>query len=332
MFIRRTFRVGLCYNSRMNQAPLSEGKQVELAAAKTRRGVIYGISAYLLWGLFPLFFKQLAHVAPLEVLAHRIVWSMLTLFIFISVSKAWSSVGTALRDRRTLAILSITTLLIATNWFLFIVAVDQGQILQSSLGYFINPLISVLLGFLFLKERLRRKQVISLVLALSGVVIITVHHGTLPWIALVLAITFGLYGLLRKIVAVEALPGLFTETLLLFPLATGYLFFRAVSGSGIFLNDSLQTSLLLFSAGVITAIPLLWFAASTRRLRLATVGFMQYITPTMHFLLAVLVYKETFNLPHLVAFVCIWAGLALYSYDAARAMISGRRSNSNLSA
>ncbi|HEY3307241.1 MAG TPA: EamA family transporter RarD [Desulfuromonadaceae bacterium] len=311
----------------MNRQPCSPNERPQTDAGETRRGVGYGVAAYLLWGLFPLFFKQLAHVAPLEVLSHRIVWSMLTLIIFVSASSGWSRVATALTDRRTLLILSVTTLLIATNWFIFITAVDQGQILQSSLGYFINPLVSVLLGFLFLKERLRRNQVISLVLACSGVIIITVHHGTLPWIALVLAITFGLYGLLRKIVAVDALPGLFTETLLLFPLALGYLLFRAAVGGGMFLHDSLQTSLLLFSAGVITAIPLLWFAASTRRLRLATVGFMQYITPTMHFLLAVLAYKEPFDPTHLAAFVCIWTGLAIYSYDAARGLFDRSRSN-----
>lgn len=292
---------------------------------EVRRGILYGLSAYFIWGFFPLFFRLLSHVPPLQVLAHRISWSLLTLLFFLSAAGGWRRIRQALTDGKILLILSATTLLIATNWFVFILAVDHGQVLQSSFGYFINPLVSVLLGFVFLRERLRPLQLISVAAAILGVVVLTLHHGALPWMALVLAITFGLYGLLRKVVPVDSLTGLFVETILLFPVACGYLLYLAAEGRGAFLAGSAVTSLLLGLAGVITAIPLLWFAASARRLRLSTVGFMQYITPTIHFLLAVLVFDEPFDTTHLVSFGCIWAGLALYSWDAARGAISAAR-------
>ena len=290
----------------------------------SRRGVGYGLAAYVLWGFFPLFFKQLAHVPPLEVLAHRIVWSMVTLLLFVAAAHGWGKVRTTLADAGAVLVLCGTTLLIAVNWFVFILAVDRGDVLQSSFGYFINPLVSVLLGFLFLGERLRRLQLVSLLAAWIGVVILTLHHGTLPWVALVLAVTFGLYGLLRKTVAADALTGLFIETLLLFPFAAGYLIFLGTTGRGAFRGGSAGTTFFLCMAGVITAIPLLWFAASARRLRLMTVGFMQYITPTMHFVLAVSAFGEPLSRSHLAAFACIWSGLALYSYDTARAMFDDR--------
>lgn len=284
---------------------------------EARRGILYGLLAYFIWGFFPLFFRQLSHVPPLQVLAHRITWSLFTLLFFLSAAGGWRRIRQAMRDGRTLLTLSATTLLIAANWFVFILAVDQGQVLQSSFGYFINPLVSVLLGFVFLRERLRPLQTASVAAAVVGVAVLTLDHGTLPWMALVLAFTFGLYGLLRKIVQVDALTGLFVETILLFPAASGYLVFVAVEGKGAFLTGPPVASLFLVLAGVITAVPLLWFAASARRLRLSTVGFLQYITPTIHFLLAVLAFGEPIDTAHLVSFGCIWAGLVLYSWDTA---------------
>jgi len=215
--------------------------------------------------------------------------------------------------------------LIAVNWFVFILAVTQNEVLQSSLGYFINPLVSVLLGFLFLRERLNRLQTASVAAAFVGVSILAVQGGGIPWIALVLAVTFGVYGLLRKVVNVGALTGLFVETLLLFPVAAGYLLFIGQQGSGAFLAISTSTTIFLVLAGVITAIPLLWFSLSARLLPLSTVGFMQYLTPTIHFLLAVLLFSEFFDLSYLLSFLCIWTGLGIYSFDAARSIVAGRK-------
>ncbi|HEX2769599.1 MAG TPA: EamA family transporter RarD [Geobacteraceae bacterium] len=289
--------------------------QAHDTARETRLGVTYGLAAYLFWGFFPLFFKWVAHVPPLEVLAHRIVWSLITLLFPLAAIKGWGKVRATLTNRKALIILCATTILISTNWFVFIFAVDRGQVLQSSFGYFINPLVSVLLGFLFLGERLRRVQVLSLALAIVGVIVLTVRLGSAPWIALVLAISFALYGLLRKIVPADALTGLAVETLLLFPAASGYILYLGVTGKGAFPSTTLGDNILLPLAGVITAIPLLWFSAAARLLRLATIGFMQYITPTIHFLLAVLAFGEPFTRTHLAGFACIWAGLLLYSYD-----------------
>jgi chloramphenicol-sensitive protein RarD len=280
--------------------------------------VAYGLAAYLCWGFFPLYFKQLAHVPPLEILAHRSAWALATLAVLLAGSGGWGLVRAALHDRRQLLILSVTTVLIATNWLVFLYAVATDQVLQSSLGYFINPLVSVLLGYLFMRERLGRLAMASIVMATVGVLVMAVHHGRLPWIALILAVTFGLYGLLRKMAAVEALTGLAVETLLLFPVAAGYLCYLGVMGRGAFPSLSLHDDLFLPLAGVITAIPLLWFAAAARRLRLATIGFMQYLTPTLHFLLAVLLFGEPFSRSELVSFTCIWTGLGLYSWHAAR--------------
>ena len=209
-----------------------------------------------------------------------------------------------------------SALLIATNWLVFIIAVGHAQVIQSSLGYFITPFVSVLLGVIFLKERLSRLQIISLILAAAGVVLLTVHYGRFPWVSLILASTFGSYGLFRKVVTVDSITGLTVETLLLAPFALGYLAYVTLNGTGSFPGQVPQTNVFLVFAGVATSVPLLLFASAARRLRLATIGFLQYITPTMHFLLAVLLYKEPFTQAHLACFLLIWAGLCCYSYDA----------------
>jgi chloramphenicol-sensitive protein RarD len=283
---------------------------------ETSQGVAYGLAAYLFWGFFPLYFKGVAHVPPLEVLAHRSAWSLVTLMVILTATRKWDKVRTALTERRTLLILCATTLLIATNWFVFLLAVAGNQVLQSSFGYFINPLVSVLLGFLFLRERLTCLQLISLLFACIGVLVLTIHYGRAPWIALVLAFSFGVYGLLRKTAPVDPLTGLAVETLILFPVAIGYLCYLYVSAKGSFPSASLRNDILLPMSGVVTALPLLWFSTAARRLRLATIGFMQYITPTLHFLLAILAFGESFNSVELASFAFIWGGLVLYSYDA----------------
>jgi len=292
-------------------------------------GLAYGITAYLIWGFFPLYFKAIGSVPPLQVISHRIVWSALFLSLLVAKRSRWGDIRTALTQPSSLLTLTGTALLIATNWLVFIIAVEHGQVLQSSLGYFITPFVSVLLGFLFLKERLRRLQLCALFLAATGVITLTLLHGSFPWTALILALTFGSYGLLRKVVAADALIGLTVETFLLAPVALACLLYASWQGDGAFIAAGVQTSLLLASAGVITAIPLLLFSAAARRLRMATIGFLQYITPTLHFLLAVLLYKETFLRSHLASFLLIWAGLAAYSWDAYRAMTVARQVRSS---
>ncbi len=291
-------------------------KSSHSTARETGRGVAYALAAYLFWGFFPLYFRGVAHVPPLEVLAHRSAWSLVTLMVVLTATRKWAKVRTALTERKTLLILCATTMLIATNWFVFLFAVESNQVLQSSFGYFINPLISVLLGFMFLGERLTRLQTASLLFACAGVLNLAIHYGGAPWIALVLAVTFGLYGLLRKTAPVDPLTGLAVETIILFPAAIGYLCYLYVSAKGSFPSSSLRDDILLPMSGVVTALPLLWFSTAARRLRLAAIGFMQYITPTLHFLLAVLAFGEPFSRVELASFAFIWAGLALYSCDA----------------
>ena len=292
--------------------------------AEAGSGLLYGVSAYLIWGFFPVYFKAFGAIPALQIVSHRIVWSVVFLLLLSFRPGRRDDIRRAMSDRRSLLILVTTAILIATNWLVFIIAVGHAQVLQSSLGYFITPFVSVLLGLVFLKERLRRLQLVSLLLAATGVVTLTLRYGSIPWSALTLAITFGSYGLLRKVVRTDALAGLTVETILLAPLAGSYLLFAAWRGEGAFLAGDLKLNLLLLSAGVVTAVPLLLFAAAARRLRLATIGFLQYITPTLHFLLAVMVYGEPFSSAHLTSFMFIWAGLLCYSWDAWRALSAQR--------
>ncbi|MFH1749050.1 MAG: EamA family transporter RarD [Planctomycetota bacterium] len=289
----------------------------QAAASRARLGVIYGVTAYGLWGVFPVYFKAIESVPTLEVLAHRIIWSVVFLLLLIMLRGGMREVRQAVKSRRTLLTLCATTCLIACNWGLFIWAVANDKLLQSALAYFINPLISVMLGFVFLRERLRAWQSFSVALATVAVVFLTISSGALPIIALIMACTFGMYGLLRKTAQVEALAGLTIETGLLAPIALIFLIHEMVQGRAVFAAQSLQFDLLLIAAGVVTAVPLLWFAQAARRLRLATLGFLQYLAPTGHFLLAVLVYGEAFPTTHLIAFIVIWIALLIYSIDTA---------------
>lgn len=279
-------------------------------------GLIFGISAYLIWGFFPIYFKALESVPPLQVVSHRIVWSALFLALLISLRRGWQTIAAAFSSRGTVLLLGTTALLIATNWLVFIIAVNHAHVLQSSLGYFMTPFVSVILGVVHLKENLRRLQVAALLLALIGVTLITAHQSGLPWAALTLAVTFGTYGLLRKVAGVDALAGLAIETFILAPLAAGYLVYVELHGVAGFMHSGGEVDTLLICAGLVTSLPLLLFAAAARRLRLATIGFLQYITPTMHFLVAVVLYREPFTVASLASFAFIWLGLLLYSLDA----------------
>lgn len=291
-------------------APLSNDE------ARTRQGVLLGLTAYTAWGSFPIFFKALHGATPLEIVAHRIFWSMVFLAVLVLLRRQLHTLKQTLKDRACLLTLCGSTLLIAGNWLTFLYAIQRGEVLQSSLGYFITPLISVLLGFLFLRERLNRLQTASVALAFLGVLNLTLHHGSFPWIAMILASTFGLYGLLRKLATVDAMVGLTVETLLLAPVALGYILWLNAAGTGTFLEGSLRLDLLLPLSGVVTATPLIAFVGAARRLRMATIGFLQYITPSLHFLLAVLLYREPFSHGHLVSFLFIWSALGLYSLNA----------------
>ncbi len=286
-------------------------------------GLVSGVSAYLVWGFFPIYFKALGDVPPLQVVSHRIVWSALFLAILITVRRGWGEVAAALTARGTVLLLATTALLIATNWLVFIIAVGHAEVLQSSLGYFMTPFVSVVLGVALLKERLRRLQVIALVLALAGVALITAQQSGLPWPALTLATTFGTYGLLRKVAGVEALAGLAIETFILAPAAGAYLVYVELHGVASFGHAVVGIDTLLICAGVVTSLPLLLFAAAARRLRLATIGFLQYLTPTLHFLIAVALYHEPFTAANLASFTLIWLGLLLYSLHALKTVRSG---------
>lgn len=280
-----------------------------------RGGLPWAVAAYLAWGLFPLYFRLLAGIPPLEILAHRILWSAAFLALLLTGLRRWGAAAELFRAPRRLLLLGASALLLSLNWLIFIWAVNAGHVLDSSLGYFINPLVNVLLGVLFLRERLTRPQLVAVGLAAAGVLALVVRAGHVPWVALSLAVTFGGYGLLRKVGRADAMAGLFVETLLLAPLAGGFLAWLSGSGEGHFAAGGRQ-ALLLALAGAVTAIPLIWFAMGVQRLRLSTVGLLQYISPSMQFLVAVFAFGEAFTPAHGVAFGCIWVSLAVYSADA----------------
>jgi chloramphenicol-sensitive protein RarD len=265
--------------------------------------------------MFPLYFKAVSAIPALRILAHRIVWSMLFLAILATIQRRWGELAAAFLPGRR-RVYAATTFLIAGNWLLFIWAVNSGKVLEASLGYFVNPLVSVVLGAVFLHERLSRRQTAAVALAGVGVVALVVRLGSFPWVALALAVTFALYGLLRKVARIDAVVGLLVETTLLAPIAAAYLFFVPDPGGAS--GARLGTTALLAVSGVITPVPLIWFGIAVRSLRLATMGLLQYLAPSCQFLLAVALYREPFTSSHAAAFGCIWASLAIYTIDALR--------------
>ncbi|MQA38444.1 EamA family transporter RarD [Rugamonas aquatica] len=276
-------------------------------------GIFYATFAFFCWGLFPLYFHAIGEVPALEILAHRMLWSLLFLGLVLTVRQQWKWLPQVLRNPRVLGSFVASSLLLTANWFVYIWSVNNGHVIDASLGYFINPLINVLLGLLVLKEKLRRGQWLAIGVAASGVLWLTWSAGQLPWIALILGITFGGYGLLRKTAALAALEGLSLETMLLFPLALAYVLWLTMHGQNTFLNTpSDGTRWLLAAAGPITAIPLVMFAAGARKIPMSVLGLLQYLSPTMQALLGVWVFHETFPQARLIGFVIIWAALALY--------------------
>ncbi|MBN1277183.1 MAG: EamA family transporter RarD [Deltaproteobacteria bacterium] len=278
-------------------------------------GVLFALAAYGFWGFVPFYFKAVGHVPAMEILTHRIIWSVPMTAILIAFAKDWPKLKEALSSPGVLRTLFITALLVATNWLVFIYAVNTGRVLQASLGYYICPLVNVLLGVIFLRERLRRLQVLSVLFAAAGTAIITIHYGRIPWIALYLGITFSTYGLLRKTIRIESVNGLFMETSMMFPFAAGYLVYLGINGSISFGTIDSKTTLLLILAGAVTTFPLVWFTSAARRLQYTTMGLIQYIAPSLMFLLAVFRYQEPFTMINFMSFGCIWAGLAIYVFD-----------------
>jgi len=279
-------------------------------------GLIAGIVCFTTWGLIPVYWKLLTSISASEILAHRFVWTTVFLSIVLSWQRRWSEVVANIRSRRALIYCLTGGLAIATNWFLFIWAVNIGRVIETSLGYFMTPLMNVLFGALFLRERLTRMQFISVLLALLGVLNLTLGYGQFPWIAVSLCISFGLYGLLRKKSGTAAIPGLFIETILLLPLAIIFLIYLQYSNALVFGRSGWWLSTLLISTGVVTAVPLLWFGYATRHLRLITVGFLQYLSPIGSFFLGVFLFHEPFTRGHLVTFVLIWIALAIFTAEA----------------
>lgn len=290
------------------------------ARREARVGLAYGLGAFLSWGFIALYFKAVEHVHPEEVLAHRVVWSAVFLVGWLALQRRLPAVWAALRTRGTRRALLASTTLILLNWYLFIWAVDHDRLLEASLGYFVNPLVNVLLGALVLRERLSPLQRVAALVAALGVAHQAVAVGTVPVLGLALALAFGLYGLVRKTASVGASVGLAAETLLATPLALGWLVFAGARGGlSVPAGDAVTMSLLV-AAGPITAVPLLWFVHAARRLRYATVGFLQYLAPSLQFLVAVALLGEPFGRAHLVTFALIWGALALYSVDTWRAL------------
>ena len=283
----------------------------ELVARRTRAGLLYGLAAYGLWGVLPIYFKLLQAVPAIDIVAHRIVWSLIALALLVTALRGWGEVRAAIRRRRTLGLLMLSAMLIGVNWLLYVYAINSGHILAGSLGYYLNPLANILLGRFILKETLSRLQWAAVAIAAAGIsVLLAGALGTL-WISLTLCFSFATYGLIRKTIAVDSVAGLTIETMLLAPLAISWLLLGGASAGSEFGSDTTQTALLV-ATGVISTIPLLCFTAAARRLPYATVGMLQFVAPTLQFALAVALYGEPFTRAHAIAFGAIWTALILY--------------------
>ncbi|HEY9162781.1 MAG TPA: EamA family transporter RarD [Desulfomonilia bacterium] len=279
------------------------------------RGIIYAVTAYIIWGFIPVYIKQLNNVPAPQLLSHRIVWSFVSLLIVILTMSRISTFGKSIRNAGVLKIYFMAAILIGINWFTYVWAVGAGFIVEASLGYFINPLISVLLGVFFLRERLRIWQWVPILIAGTGVAFLTFVYGKIPWIALVLAFSFGFYGMVKKKGELNSLDGLSLETGILLMPALIYIFLMELNGRGVVFHSGVSTILLLMGAGVITVVPLLLFASAVKKIALTTIGILQYIAPTLQFLVGVVIYKEPFNLSKLTGFGIIWFALIIFGIE-----------------
>ncbi|MEA2008956.1 MAG: EamA family transporter RarD [Chloroflexota bacterium] len=278
-----------------------------------KKGVLYSIGAYVLWGVFPIYWKTIHDVPALEIISHRVVWSFVFVLGLVTLKRGWHEFG-LLSENKKLPYLA-TAVLLSINWLTYVWGVNAGYIIETSLGYFINPLVSVLLGVIFLHEKLRPWQWISVGLAFLGVLYLSLSYGRLPWIALTLAGSFGLYGLIKKTAPLESLPGFTLETGIMFVPALSYLIYLEMAGRGAFGHASSPMTPLLALTGIATGVPLLWFGIAARQIKLSTLGFLQYIAPTLQFLIGVLVYKEDFSQNRIIGFSIIWTALLIYSLE-----------------
>jgi len=280
-------------------------------------GFAAALGAFVIWGLLaPVYFKQLGNVGAVEIVAHRVLWTVVLVGAWLVPTRGLAGIVRGVGSWNRLGIFLVTTALIGSNWTIFIWAITNGRMVESSLGYYINPIINVLLGMAFLQERLSRRQGVAVLIAAGGVLSLILSYGSVPWVALSLATSFGVYALVRKKAAIDPMIGLFVETVLLVPPAIAYLLWLNANGAGNFGVHGIGTDLLIIMAGPVTAVPLVLFMIGAARLKLSTIGVLQYIGPTGQLLLGVLVYGEAFTSSHLIAFACIWAALALYSADA----------------
>jgi chloramphenicol-sensitive protein RarD len=285
--------------------------------ARARGGLLLGLGAYLLWGVLPLYFKAIGHVPATEIVAHRIVWSLVFLAVLATFWKLWPKVRIAVGRPKVLGTLAITAALIGTNWLIWIWAVLNGHVLEGSLGYYLNPLVNVLLGVVLLKEKLSRGQMFAVLLAAAGVAVLAAGAGGGLWISLSLAASFALYGFLRKVAPVESVEGLLIETAILTPIALAWILYLQSRGeSG--LGTDAATNILLVLAGAVTAVPLLLFTAAAKRLPYSTLGFLQYIAPSLQFLLAVTLFGEKLTPAHMICFGAIWCALAIFAFEGVR--------------
>lgn len=278
-------------------------------------GVMYGAMAFTLWGILPLYWKMLKQVPSDEILANRVLWSFVFVGVLMFLFKQWDKFIVVLKNKKNIGLIFLCSIMISINWFTYIWAVNNDHIVDTSLGYYINPLLAVFLGVTVLKEKINKLQVTALVLASIGVILIAFQHGKIPWISLVLAVSFAFYGLLKKMLTVDSMTGLALETTILMPVALAFILFKQLSGTGAIGTGSSLTTILLIGAGVVTATPLLWFAKGAKRVELSTIGFLQYISPTIGLVLGVFVFNETFTKLHLISFGFIWVALIIYSFS-----------------
>jgi chloramphenicol-sensitive protein RarD len=293
-------------------------------AHEERSGLIAGFAAFATWGLIPIYWKLLKTVPAIEIIAHRFVWTTLFLIVLLTWQRRWPEVRAMARSRRTVLYCIASGLAVSINWLVFIWAVNVDRVVETSLGYFMTPLVNVLFGAIFLRERLTRWQLVSVLLALAGVLNLTLGYGKFPWIAIVLCVSFGLYGLLRKKSGTRAIPGLFLETTLLTPLALIYLLQLQHAGKLTFGPAHWSLTLILVTTGIVTGLPLVWFGHAARHLRMTTLGFLQYLSPSGSFLLGVFLYREPFTHNHLITFSLIWVALAIFTAEAVHRWHSGR--------
>lgn len=276
------------------------------------KGILHGIGAYALWGLFPLYWKFLQKIPAIQIIGHRIGWSFILLVLVIIMKGQWKNFRASVSSFKIFLIYFTASALLSVNWFIYVWGVNSGRIVEASLGYFINPIFCVILGMVFFRERLRLFQWIPVILATAGVIFLTLQYGRVPWIAISLAFTFGLYGLVKKLAPLDSLFGLTFETAIAFPLALSYLIFEGIKGTGSFPNEDNLSNILLIGTGVVTSVPLLLFASAARQIPLTMIGILQFISPTIQFLIGVLVYNENFDKSSMIGFSLVWFALIIF--------------------